>query len=66
MGSGSKLILPFILGMFSGAGEKGGALIPSHKIEQKKEVIQLSKRKIQKMKGKKARKNRGKNRGRKR
>lgn len=63
MGSGSKLILPYWLaGIFSG-GEKGRASIPSHKIKQKKEVIQLSKRKIQKMKGKKARKNRGKNRG---
>jgi len=65
MGSGSKLILPLILGMFSGHGEPK-ASIPSHKIEQKKEEVQLSKRKIQKMKGKKARKNRGRNRGRKR
>ena len=36
--------------------------IQSHKIEQKKEVIQLSKREIQKLKGKKARKNRGRKR----
>ena len=62
MGSGSKLILPFILGMFSGAGERGRTSIPSHKIEQKKEIQQLSKRKLQKMKGKKNRKNRGRKR----
>ncbi|MCW4050771.1 MAG: hypothetical protein NWE89_13655 [Candidatus Bathyarchaeota archaeon] len=36
--------------------------IPSHKIEAKEEDQQLSKRKIQKLKGKKKRKNRGKNR----
>lgn len=37
-------------------------VIPSHQIERKKEVEQLSKRKMQKMKGKKSRKNRGRNR----
>lgn len=36
--------------------------ISTHEIEQKKEVAQLSKRKLQRMKGKKARKNRGGNR----
>lgn len=36
--------------------------IPSHKIETKEEEQQLSKKKLQKMKGKKARKNRGNNR----
>ena len=36
--------------------------IPSHKIEAKEEEQQLSKRKLQKLKGKKNRKNRGKNR----
>ena len=36
--------------------------IKSYKIEQKEEEIQLSKQKLQKMKGKGARKNRGKNR----
>ena len=36
--------------------------ISSHKIETKKEVQQLSKQKLQKLKGKKARKNRGNNR----
>ena len=36
--------------------------IRSYKIEQKKEETQLSKRQVQKMKGKKARKNRGKKR----
>ena len=62
MGSGKKLILPYWLaGMFS-AGEKGRASIPSHKIEQKKEGDQLSKQQIQKLKGKKARKNRGRKR----
>ena len=63
MGRSSKLILPYwLVGMFSGTGEKGRASIPSHKIEQKKEEIQLSRRQIQKMKGKKARKNRGRKR----
>ena len=63
MGRSSKLILPYWLaGMFSGVGERGRASIPSHKIEQKKEEVQLSKQQIQKMKGKKARKNRGKKR----
>ena len=38
------------------------AKIPSHKIEAKQEVQQLSKRRIQKLKGKKNRKNRGRNR----
>lgn len=37
--------------------------IPSHKIEAKKEEQQLSKQKIQKLKGKRARQNRGTNRG---
>ena len=62
MGSGSKLILPFVLGMFS--GHKGGAKVSirSYKIEQKKQHTELSKRQIQKMKGKKARKNRGRKR----
>ncbi len=38
------------------------AKIPSHKIETKKEEQVLSKRRIQKLKGKKAQKNRGNNR----
>ena len=38
------------------------ASIPSHKIEARKEVQQLSKTRIQKLKGKNARKNRGSNR----
>jgi len=36
--------------------------VPSHKIETKKEKEQLSKQAIQKLRGKKARKNRGKKR----
>lgn len=36
--------------------------IPSHKIEAKEEEQQLSKRRIQKLKGKRNRKNRGNNR----
>ena len=59
MGSGSKLILPFVLGMFSGHGEGRKVSIPSHKIEQPKQHTELSTRQVQKMKGKKARKNRG-------
>ena len=62
MGSSSKLILPFVLGMFSGHKGEAKVSIRSYKIEQKKEEIQLSKRQIQKMKGKKARKNRGRKR----
>ena len=61
MGSGNKLALFAMFNMFSLPGEKGRASIPSHKIEQKKEEIQLSKQQIQKLKGKKARKNRGRN-----
>ena len=62
MGNGSKLILPYWLaGIFSGGG-KGRDSIPSHKIEQKKEEIQLSKQQIKKLKGKKARKSRGRKR----
>ncbi len=38
------------------------AKIPSHKIEAKQEDQQLSERRIQKLKGKKNRKNRGRNR----
>lgn len=37
-------------------------VVPSHKIETKKEKQQLSRRQLQQMKGKKTRKNRGKNR----
>ena len=61
MGSGSKLALLSMFGMFSGHGESKVS-ISSHKIEQEKEEIQLSRRQIQKMKGKKARKNRGRKR----
>ena len=37
-------------------------VVPSHKIERKEKVEQLSERRLQRMKGKKARKNRGRNR----
>ena len=62
MGSGSKLILPFVLGMFSGHKGEAKVSIRSYKIEQKKQHAEPSKRQIQKMKGKKARKNRGRKR----
>jgi len=55
-----KLVLPFMLGML--ATREPPASIPSHKIELKKEEQALSKQKINKMKGKKNRKNRGRNR----
>lgn len=58
----SKLALLSMFGMFSGDGEGGRVSIPSHKIEQPKQSTQLSKQQIQKLKGKKARKNRGRNR----
>ncbi len=60
----SALLYAMMLGgIFKGSkGEDPPAVIPSAKIEQKPVVEQLSKRKIQYMKGKKTRKNRGRNR----
>jgi len=60
----AKSIIPMALmamNAFPGSS-KGEATIPSYKIEQPKVYTQLSKCQLQRMKGKKARKNRGKNR----
>lgn len=58
-----KLALMTMLGLASTLTYKDGPVkIPSHKIEQKKVEEQLSKQELQRMKGKKARKNRGRNR----
>ncbi len=65
-GMNSKLILPFLLmsGLFARENVEQ-ITIKSYPVKQPKQNTQLSKRKIQKMKGKKARKNRGRNRERK-
>lgn len=64
-----KFILPVVLGMLSRDRKETEVSIPSHKVEQKveqeKKPEQISKRKFQKMKGKRTRKNRGRNRRRK-
>jgi len=66
-----KLILPTVLSLFSKGKKEEKVSIPSQKIEQKIEIEkekkpeQLSKRKLQRMKGKKTRKNRGKRRQKK-
>ena len=57
-----KAGLALMMGMFATLPGDGPAKIPSHKIEARTEEQQLSKRRIQKMKGQKARKNRGSNR----
>jgi len=63
MSKASQLALLSTVGLVSaGLQRERPTQISSHKIEQKKEEIQLSKRQLQKLKGKKARKNRGKNR----
>lgn len=57
----ARSLLPGLAGMLMNVPVKAPK-IPSHKIETKKEEQVLSKRKIQKLKGKGARKNRGNNR----
>ena len=57
-----KSVMPFLMGMLASDPNFRKATIPSYKIDAKKEEQQLSKQKLQKLKGKKARKNRGKNR----
>ena len=58
----AQLALLSLVGLMSIPKEEQPTQIRSYKIERKKEVQQLSRRKIQRMKGKKARKNRGRNR----
>lgn len=58
-----KIALLTMLGLLSSFGEsEGKASISSHPVKMPKQHTELSKRKLKKMKGKKARKNRGKNR----
>ena len=66
MSKAAQLALLSLVGLMSGPKMEQPTQIRSYRIEQKKEEIQLSKRQIQKLKGKKARKNRGRNRGKKR
>ena len=58
----AQMALLSLVGLMSMPKEEQPTQIRSYKIEQKKEVHQLSRRKIQRMKGKKTRKNRGQNR----
>ena len=55
-------VMPLLMGLLASDSNFRRVSIPSHKIERKEEEQQLSKQKLQKLKGKKARKNRGKNR----
>lgn len=58
-----KTGLALLAGMLATLPEKDRPVkIPSHKIEARKETQQLSKRQLQKLKGKRERKNRGNNR----
>jgi len=58
----AQLALLSMVGLMSGPQVEQPMQIRSYKIEQKKEETQLSKQELQRMKGKKARRNRGKNR----
>lgn len=63
MSKAAQLALLSLVGLASTLTYKDGPVkVSSHKIEQKEEKIQLSKQELQRMKGKKARRNRGKNR----
>ena len=57
----AQLALLSLVGLMS-RPEEQPTQIRSYKIEQEKEETQLSKQELQRMKGKKARRNRGKNR----
>ena len=58
--------IPLLFGLLNtirpGSRPAGIAKIPSYKIESERKVEQLSKQKMQRMKGKNKRKNRGQNR----
>ena len=58
----AQLALLSAVGLMSGPQVEQPTRIQSYKIEQKKEETQFSRQKLQRMKGKKARRNRGKNR----
>lgn len=57
-------ILPLLLTLFASSfgGNNSEASIPSHQIKTPKQQTELPKQKLRKMRGKKSRKNRGKNR----
>jgi len=57
-----KILLAMMVGLLSGIEENDNISIPSHKIKTPTGSPELSKRKRNKKKGKKVRKNRGKNR----
>ena len=55
--------IPLLMGLFSTLPKEDRPMVvPSHKIESKREEQQLSKRRLGRIKGKRARKNRGNNR----
>ncbi len=58
----AQLALLSMVGLMSRSQVEQPTQIRSYKIKQKKEETQLSKQELQRMKGKKARRNRGKNR----
>ncbi len=58
----AQLALLSMVGLMSGSRVEQPTQIRSYKIKQKKEETQLSKQELQRMKGKKARRNRGKSR----
>ena len=62
MSKAAQLALLATVGLMSALPGDRPVKVPSHKIEQKKVEEQLSKQALQRMKGKGARKNRGKNR----
>lgn len=58
-----KIVLATLLGLLSSFGQDDGETsISSHPVKMPKQHTEPSKRKLKKMKGKKARRNRGKNR----
>ena len=62
MSNVAQLALLSLVGLMSRPKEEQPTQIRSYGIEQKKEETQLSKQELQRKKGKKARRNRGKNR----
>jgi len=62
MSKAAQLALLATVGLVSKLQRERPTQIRSYKIEQKKEKTQLSKQEIQRMKGKKSRKNRGQKR----
>jgi len=65
MSKAARLALFATVGLMSSLPGDRPVKVPSYKVEQKRAEEQLSKQKLQRMKGKKNRKNRGKNRRKK-